>query len=146
MGDWRDNLLVDEARIAELVRSAKRVAVLGIRPEKNADRPAFYVPAALASAGVAILPVPVRPPGSETILGMPIYASVAAVPPPVDIVDVFRRSEDVPAHLADLLAARPRSVWFQSGIRNDEVAEALARHGIRVVQDRCLMVDHRRWA
>ena len=59
----------------------------------------------------------------------------------VDLVDVFRRPKDLPAHLDDLLAARPRAVWFQSGIRNDEVAAELAQSGIDVVQDRCLMVE-----
>jgi predicted CoA-binding protein len=60
------------------------------------------------------------------------------------MVDVFRRPPDVPAHVPDLLAARPRVVWFQLGIRHDEAAEALARGGIAVVQDRCLMVEHMR--
>ena len=67
-------------------------------------------------------------------------------PDELDLVDVFRRSEDIPAHLDDLLAKRPTAVWFQSGIRNDEVAESLAHAGIKVVQDRCLMVEHRRYA
>lgn len=61
------------------------------------------------------------------------------------MVDVFRRSEDINMHLEDLLAKKPRSVWFQSGIRNDEAAKRLAEAGIKVVQDRCLMVEHR-WA
>jgi hypothetical protein len=61
----------------------------------------------------------------------------------VDVVDVFRRSGDVSAHLPDMLAKKPRSVWLQSGIRDDRTAEALARAGILVVQDRCLMVDYR---
>lgn len=65
---------------------------------------------------------------------------------PVDMVNVFRRTRDIPPHLPDILAARPRVVWMQLGIRNDEVAEALARAGIKVVQDHCLMVDHRQLA
>ncbi len=146
MADWRENLLTDPEVIGELVRSAHRVAVLGIRPESKADRPAHYVPAYLASAGVTILPVPVSAPGAPTILGQPVYRSVAEAPGPIDIVDVFRRAEDIPPHLPDLLAAHPRVVWFQSGIRNDAAAETLARAGIRVVQDRCLMVEHRRFS
>jgi hypothetical protein len=62
----------------------------------------------------------------------------------VDLVDVFRRAKDVPPHVDDLLAKRPRAVWLQLGIRSDEAAERLARAGIDVVQDRCLMVDWRR--
>jgi hypothetical protein len=144
--DWRNNLLTDPDAIKALVQSLKRVAVLGIRPESRADRPAHYVPAYLASAGLTVLPVAVHDPGAPTILGQPVYTSVSQAPGPIDVVDVFRRSQDIPPHLEDLLRARPKAVWFQSGIRNDEVAEALARAGIQVVQDRCLMVDHRRWA
>ncbi len=61
----------------------------------------------------------------------------------VDLVDVFRRSQDIYGHVEDMLAKRPKAVWFQSGIRNQEIAETLARAGIKVVQDRCLMVEHR---
>ncbi|KYF56169.1 CoA-binding protein [Sorangium cellulosum] len=145
MNDIRD-ISHDEARVAELVRSARRVAVLGIKTEAQADQPAFYVPSYLKSAGVEVIPVPVYYPDVKTILGQQVYRRVADVPGPIDIVDVFRRSQDVAAHLDDLLAARPRAVWLQSGIRNDPVAEKLAEAGILVVQDRCLMVDHRRHA
>ena len=146
MDDWHSNLLTDPEAIRALVQSLKRVAVLGIRPENRADWPAHYVPAYLASAGLTILPVAVRDPGVPTILGQPVSTSVSQAPGPIDVVDVFRRSEDIPAHLDDIIQAKPRAVWFQSGIRNDEAAERLARAGILVVQDRCLMVDHRRWA
>jgi hypothetical protein len=66
------------------------------------------------------------------------------VPGPLDLVDVFRRPSDIPAHLPDLLAKRPRAVWFQLGIRNDAAAEELAKAGIAVVQDHCLMVEWKR--
>lgn len=145
MNDIRD-ISHDEARVAELVRSARRVAVLGIKTEAQADQPAFYVPSYLKSAGVEVIPVPVYYPDVTTILGQQVYRRVADVPGPIDIVDVFRRGQDVAAHLDDLLAARPRAVWLQSGIRNDAVAERLVEAGVLVVQDRCLMVDHRRFA
>lgn len=145
MNDIRD-ISNDEARLAELVRAARRVAVLGIKTEAQADQPAFYVPSYLKSAGVEVIPVPVYYPDVKTILGQQVYRRVADVPGPIDIVDVFRRGQDVAAHLDDLLAARPRAVWLQSGIRNDQVAERLVEAGILVVQDRCLMVDHRRHA
>lgn len=135
----------DEERVAELVRTARRIAVLGIKTEAQAGQPAFYVPQYLQQAGLEVIPVPVYYPDVTSILGQPVYRKVADVPPPIDIVDVFRRSSDVPGHLDDLLAARPRAVWLQSGIRNDEVADRLAAEGILVVQDRCLMVDHRRY-
>lgn len=146
MSDWRDNLLVDEDAIAALVRGMRRVAVLGIKTEAQAGQPAFDVPAYLARAGVEVVPVPVYYPEAKQILGQPVYRRVADVPGTIDVVDVFRRSSDVPAHLDDLLAAKPKAVWMQSGIRHDEVAERLARAGIQVVQSRCLMVDHATFA
>lgn len=142
MEDWRKNLLEDEDSVAELVRSLRRVAVLGIKTEAQSGQPAFYVPEYLVRAGLEVIPVPVYYPEVTTILGHKVYRKVADVPGAIDCVDVFRRSNDVPQHLDDLLAKKPTAVWMQSGIRNQEVAEALARAGIKVVQDRCLMVDH----
>ncbi len=136
----------DEERVAALVRSARRVAVLGIKTEAQSSQPAFYVAKYLHDAGVEIFPVPVYYPEVTEILGRPVVRRVADVPPPIDIVDVFRRSQDVAAHLDDLLAARPRAVWLQLGIRDDATARKLSAAGIEVVQDRCLLVDHRRYA
>jgi predicted CoA-binding protein len=144
MEDWRRNLIEDdEERLLGLLRSARRVAVLGIKTEAARGQPAFYVPQALQEMGLEIVPVPVYYPEATQILGQKVYRRVADVPGEVDIVDVFRRSADVAAHLPDLLAKKPRAVWLQSGIRDDRTAEALARAGILVVQDRCLMVDYR---
>lgn len=146
MADWRSNLVEREDDVAALVRGLERVAVLGIKTEAHRGQPAFYVPEYLAGAGVEIVPVPVYYPEATSILGQPVYRRIADVPGALDLVDVFRRSADVPGHLDDLLAAKPRAVWLQSGIRHDETAEALARAGIKVVQDRCLMVDHQRYS
>ena len=146
MDDWRRNILEDDARIGELLRSVSRVAVLGIKTEAQADQPAFYVAKYLHDQGVEVIPVPVYYPEAKAILGEPVFRKVADVPGPVDIVDVFRRPADVPAHVEDILAKKPRAVWLQLGIRNDQAAQALARAGILVVQDRCLMVEHRRHA
>jgi predicted CoA-binding protein len=144
--DPRQNLLEDEGRIGELIRSSKRIAVLGIKPEKQADKAAYYVPAYLKSVGVEIVPVPVYYPDVQEILGARVFRRLADIPGTVDIVDVFRRPSDIPAHAQDILALKPRAVWFQLGIRNDEAALALANAGILVVQDRCLMVDWKRFA
>ena len=144
--DPRDNLLVDDARVRDLVRSSKRIAVLGMKTERHEDRPAFYVPAALKEWGAEIVPVPVYFPEVTRILGEKVYRKLADVPGPIDIVDVFRRPRDIPAHVEDMKAAKTRAVWFQLGIRNDDAALELARAGILVVQDRCLMVDWRRFA
>jgi predicted CoA-binding protein len=143
--NWQDNVIEDNQGIRDLLDETRRVAVLGIRSERHSDRPAFYVPQYLASAGLEVIPVPVYEPEVTEILGQKVYRRVSDIPGEVDMVDVFRRSEDINMHLEDLLAKKPRSVWFQSGIRNDEAAKRLAEAGIKVVQDRCLMVEHR-WA
>lgn len=142
--NWRANLIEDDDAILALLRDVRRVAVLGIKPESESGKPAHYVPAYLKGAGLEVVPVPVYYPDVEEILGERVYRRVSDIPGPIDVVDVFRRPGDIPPHLPDLLEKRPRIVWFQSGIRNDEAAETLARAGILVVQDRCLMVEHRR--
>lgn len=144
--DWRRNLIEDDAGLRELLRGTRRIAVLGIKTDEHAGQPAHYVAAAVQKLGYEVIPVPVYYPEVTTILGQPVYRRVADVPPPVDMVNVFRRPADVPQHVEDILAAKPKSVWLQSGIRHAEVAERLARAGIKVVQDRCLMVEGRRLA
>ena len=139
----KGRIVTDSRRIAEIARNARRVAVLGIKTEQQADQPAHYVAAYLQGAGVEVVPVPVYYPDVTRILGQPVYRRLADVPGEIDILDVFRRPSDIPPHLDDILAKRPKVVWFQSGIRNDAVAERLAAEGIEVVQDHCLMVEHR---
>ena len=137
------NVLDDRDGITELLAATKRIAILGIKTEAQANAPAFYVPKFLVERGYDVVPVPVYFPDVKTILGRAVYRSVAEVPKPVDLVDVFRRPQDLMPHVADLLAARPRAVWLQSGIRDDVFADLLAQAGIKVVQDRCLMVELR---
>jgi predicted CoA-binding protein len=144
MSDWRDNLLEGDETIGRLLRGTKRVAVLGIKTEAQADQAAFYVAKYVSEHGAEVIPVPVYYPEAKEILGRPVYRRVADVPGPLDLVDVFRKPSDIPGHLPDILAKRPRAVWFQLGIRNDAAAEELARAGIAVVQDHCLMVEWRR--
>ena len=144
MMNWQDNLIKDSEGIMALLKRTKRIAVLGMRTEEYSYKPAFYVPQYLVSAGLEVVPVPVHHPDANSILGQKVYQKLADVPGEIDLVDVFRRAEDIPAHLEDILAKKPKAVWFQSGIRNDEVAEQLAQAGIKVVQDRCLMVEHQR--
>jgi predicted CoA-binding protein len=145
MSEWKDNLVTSREGIAEIVRGCRRIAVLGIKAESVRGQPAFYVPEYMAGQGYDIVPVPVYFPEVTEILGRPVYRSLRDIPaPPVDMVNVFRRPRDIPPHVPDILAVRPRAVWFQLGIRHDEAAETLARAGIQVVQDRCLLVEHRR--
>ena len=139
------HLLDDEAAISALLARARRVAVLGIKTEAQAGQPAFDVPRYLDAVGLEVIPVPVYYPEVTTILGKQVYRRLVDVPGDVDLVDVFRRAKDLAAHVDDIVAKRPRAVWFQLGIRDDAVAERLAAAGIDVVQDRCLMVDHRHW-
>ena len=127
--------------IRRLLESARRIAVLGIKTEPA--QPAYYVPHYAQRAGYEVVPVPVYYPEITEILGERVYRKVADVPGPVDIVNVFRRPTDIPAHVDDIIAKRPAAVWFQLGIRNDVAAGRLTDAGIDVVQDRCLLVDLR---
>lgn len=140
-----DDLIIDDAsRAAALLAAGRRIAVLGMKPESMPYEPAHYVPRYLQRAGYTIVPVPVYFPEIEVMLGEPVYRTVAEVPAPIDVVLVFRKPEDVAPHVDDLIAARPAAVWMQSGIRHADAARRLAQAGIRVVQDRCAMIDHRR--
>jgi len=139
--EWRARLLDTQDEISALLERIQTVAVLGIKVEPDAA--AHYVPAYLQSVGLRVIPVPIYYPDVTEILGERVYRSVSEIPERVDVVDVFRRSETLAGHVEDLISARPRAVWFQSGIQNDEVAEQLARAGIEVVQDRCLMIEMR---
>lgn len=142
--NWQENLIVGAAQVRDLVLLSKRIAVLGIKTEAQASQPAFYVPQYLVSAGFDVVPVPVYYPEVTEILGRKVFRKLTEIPAEIDLVDVFRRPHDIEGHLDDLLAKKPKAVWFQSGIRNDAVAERLAKADIKVVQDRCLMVEHRR--
>lgn len=139
----KENLLTTDDEIAELLRNTKTIAVIGIKPETHAGQPAHYVPRYMADRGYEIFPVPVYYPEVTEILGRNVYRNLVDVPGEIDLLNVFRRSEDIPKHTAEILAKKPKAVWFQLGIRNDKVAETLAEAGIKVVQDLCLMVEHR---
>ena len=130
----------EPSRLAELVRNSRRIAVVGL--SRKPDRPSHGVAAYLQRAGYTI--VPVHPAGGVT-LGEPVYPdlrSAAAAAGPIDIVNIFRRSEHIPALLEQLLEVRPQLVWMQMGIRHAETARRLEEAGIAVVMDRCLAVDH----
>jgi len=92
MADWKDNLVEASGEIASILAETTRIAVLGIKTEAQRDRPAFYVPEYMAEAGYEIVPVPVYFPDVGEILGEPVYRSLAEIPEPVDMVNVFRRS------------------------------------------------------
>jgi uncharacterized protein len=144
MNDGTGNLLERDNEILDVLRDTRTIAVLGIKPETKASQAAFYVAQYMKSAGYEVIPVPVYYPEVTRILGETIYRTVSGIGRPIDMVNVFRRPHDIPPHIDDIIAANPKSVWFQLGIRNDQAARRLADAGIKVVQDRCLMIEHRR--
>ena len=129
--------------LCDLLARTHRIAVLGIKPESRADQAAHYVPRYMQGAGFGIVPVPVYYPEVTEILGQRVYRKLVDISGPVDMVNVFRRPVDLMPHLEEILAKKPASVWLQLGIRDDAFAEQLTRAGIEVIQDRCIMVEHR---
>ncbi len=132
--------------VCQILKTVRRVAVLGAKTEEQSDQPAFYVPAYLVSAGLEVIPVPVYYPEVTTILDRKVYRRLLDIPGEIDLVDVFRRPTDLMQHLDDLIAKKPRIVWLQSGIRHAIFSQRLSEQGITVIEDRCLMVEHRRCA
>ena len=130
--------------LERILRDAHTVAVLGAHPVTG--KPAFYVPDYLKRQNYRVLPVNPHHQG-ETLWDRAPAATLAELDEPVDVVVVFRRSEAVPGHVDDILAMQPRPkvVWLQLGIRNDEAARRLEDVGITVVQDACMLVEHRRF-
>ena len=143
MTDWRANLVDDDAGLSAILREAKTVAVLGAKAAPA--EPAYYVPAYLRAHGYRIRPVNPKLAG-RSVHDATAVARLADLGGPVDVIEIFRRPEHLPDHAREILALgwRPTAVWFQLGIRNDAAAEMLARVGIRVVQDRCMMPEHKR--
>ncbi len=138
-------LVADEAALVGIARDARTVAVLGIKDARDPDAPAYSIPALLAAGGVRVIGVNPKLPEA---LGARTLATVAELPPGVDVLDVFRPVEAIPAHADELIALpperRPRVVWLQTGIHHDAAAARLVAAGYRVVQDRCLGVYRRR--
>jgi len=133
----------DSSPFSSLWRDAKTIAVVGLSPKP--DRPSHRVARYLLDQGFTVIPVN---PGQAEILGQKCYDSLAAassaIGQPIDIVDIFRKSEDVPPVVAEAIAIDAKSVWMQEGVINEEAAALARSRGLAVVMDRCLMVEHRR--
>lgn len=140
--NWRSHLLETPQQIKALLENTRRIAVLGIKPDPH--QPAYYVSEYAQRAGYEIVPVPVYYQALTEMNGQKVYRKLTDIPGDIDMVNVFRRPNDIPPHVDDIIAKKPKSVWFQLGIRNDAAAEKLARAGIDVVQDRCLLVELQR--
>ena len=134
---------IPDARLREILTSSPTIAVLGIHHEP--EKAAFYVPEYLHEEGYRIIGVNPTLVGTE-LFGEPVRKTLAEIDAPIDLVDVFRRAELIPQHVEDILAMspRPKVVWFQLGIRNDDVAHILEAAGITVVQNHCTLADHQR--
>ncbi|MEZ4333989.1 MAG: CoA-binding protein [Myxococcota bacterium] len=133
--------MADDQKIRALLESARTIAVVGIKDRESED--AFRIPQYLQKAGYRIVPVN---PKLASVLGEPCVGALAQVLVPVDVVNLFRASEHVPGHVDEILRMRPlpKVVWMQLGIHHGPSAQRLRDAGIEVVQDRCIMVDHRR--
>lgn len=139
---WRDHLIESPEKIQQILESTHRIAVIGMKPD--ASQPAYYVPEYASQAGYDVVPVPVYYPDLTEIMGKKVYRKLVDIPGDIDLVDVFRRPKDIAQHVDDIIAKNPKTVFFQLGIRNDEAAERLAKAGIDVIQDHCLLVELRR--
>ncbi|WP_291426623.1 CoA-binding protein [Deinococcus sp.] len=137
-------LLHDKADIVRVLKEAKVIAVVGFN--RDAKKPAHYVPEYMNRQGYSVIPVnPSLVGRGESFFGQKAVATLAEIGTPVDVVEVFRRSESVGEHLQDILSMNPlpKVVWMQLGITNDAVAQELRAHGVGVVQNRCMLSDHR---
>ena len=129
--------LADLSAVRTILTTCSRVAVVGLSPKK--DRPSNMVARYLLDAGFTVVPVN---PGQEEILGQRCYPSLHEVPGGVDVVDIFRRSEDVAPIVADAVKVGAKAVWMQEGIVNEEAALEAKAAGLLVVMDRCMKTEH----
>lgn len=130
---------MDESeRITELLKNSKNIAVVGL--SSSPMRPSYGVSAYLQSHGYKIIPVN---PQINGALGEKAYPSLRDVPEKIDIVDIFRRPEFVPAVVDEAIALKPAAIWMQEGVAHEAAAEKARKAGIFVIQDRCLLKEHR---
>lgn len=135
---------VVEASPAErlrILRQSESVAMVGV--SANPLRSSNFVATYLRRTGLRLYPVN---PNYDQVLGMRCYPTLADLPEPPDIVDCFRRAEDLPAVVEEAIAVGAKVVWFQLGLRNDRAAARAREAGLSVVQDRCLKIEHARFA
>ncbi|MCX5869759.1 MAG: CoA-binding protein [Deltaproteobacteria bacterium] len=123
--------------VKEVLHTARTIAVVGFSPKEN--RPSHMVGCYLMQAGFRVIPVN---PGHREICGVTCYPDLVSIPEPVDVVDIFRRSEDVLPVVAEAIAIGAKAIWMQQGIINQEAAVLAEKAGLVVIMDRCIKVDH----
>ena len=123
----------------EILNSSRIVAVVGL--SQNPDRPSYNVASYLKKNGYRIIPVN---PGVKEILGEPSYPDLSSIHEPVDVVDIFRRSEDVPAIVEEAIKIGAKAVWMQEGVINEQAATRAREAGLLVVMDRCMLKEHQK--
>jgi len=128
----------DRKIISDIIKNSKVIAVVGLSDKP--DRPSFSVASYLKNKGYKIIPVN---PTKTEILGVTSYPDLTSIPEPIDIVDVFRRSDTVDPIVNEAIKIKAKSIWFQLGVVNIEAARKAADAGLKVVMDRCLLVEHR---
>lgn len=133
------NILTQDTDIKNLLKSSKTIAVVGLSTDPT--KPSYEVSAYMQSKGYKI--VPVRP-GAQEILGEKVYASLSEIPFPIDMVDIFRQREAIPGVVDEAIKVKAKAVWMQLGLEHDEAAQKGANAGLKVVQDRCLLIEHKK--
>ncbi len=131
----------DPETIREILRESKTIAVVGLSP--NPERPSNSVSRYMQAQGYRIVPVN---PNAREILDETCYPSLSAIPFPVDVVDVFRAAEATPPIAREAVAIGAKAIWFQLGVINDEAVAIAQEGGLKIVVDRCILVEHRRYA
>ena len=128
---------METLEISQILKGFRTIAVVGLSPKEN--RPSNQVARYLVGAGYNVIPVN---PGQEEILGRKCYPDLESIPEAVDIVDIFRRSEDIPPVVSSAIKIKAKVVWMQLGIVNDDAAADAKKAGLSVIMDRCIKIDH----
>ncbi len=124
-------------QVKEILSTTQTIAVVGLSPKEN--RPSNMVARYLKEHNFTIIPVN---PAQQEILGETCYPTLSAIPKSVDLVNIFRRSDDIPPVVKEAIAIGAKAVWMQEGIVNEEAAQEAHAAGLKVIMDRCLKVDH----